>query len=267
MDSLFASTRHRYGEPGWTVRPKDDHFSTPEGAQFIFPRGEFSYEELEVEDRLKMSFGIHQIAAPMATNSEPENPLHILSGDGEIVDVVVGRTASLWRIHKRILLLHSEYFRRALTGPSADPNSNKVVLSEDDNEIFTLFVQWLYSQTFTSSSIPDLLRAHVLGDKLGTPKFRQQVLEKLYGLNLPSPQITVEQALWVADNTLPSSMLRSFTMDTIALEILNRGPDNSAQELERLSPITVEVLQSMSSIAKSSINGWAPKHVSSYVEQ
>lgn len=42
----------RYGEPGWSIRPRGIHFDTFAATEVILPRGEISYEELEVKERL-----------------------------------------------------------------------------------------------------------------------------------------------------------------------------------------------------------------------
>lgn len=167
-----------------------------------------------------------------------------------MIDVFVGKSSTLWRIHKKILLLQSEFFQAALKGPFTEGIENKVVLPEEKNEIFTLFVQWIYSQSFMCGVTDLLLRAYVMGDRFGAFAFRQEVLNKVYQLNTTKPCFTVAQVVWVAENTLPTSMLRTLTMDTVAIAILNKDLDPTPQDWELLGPISTEILQSMSSVAK-----------------
>lgn len=183
-----------------------------------------------------------------------------------MVDVVVGENSSLWRIHKNILVPHSRFFGAALKGPFTEGAENKVTLPEEDNLVFTLFVQWLYSETFNCNKIPILLRAYVLGDKIGSLAFRQDVLYKLHQVNLQKPSFTVEQVMWVADNTTHGSKLRALTMDTFALAVMNKVIEPKAKEWDILAPFNREIIQSMSSLAKANARGWRPLPASYYRE-
>lgn len=172
----------------------------------------------------------------------------------------------MWRIHKKILVLHSEFFGAALKGPFTEGVENRVTLPEEDNNIFTLFVQWIYTQAFASNSITALLRAYVLGDKLGAFRFRQEALNKIYNFNHSSCHFTVAHALWVSENTSPTSLLRTLMMDTITLAILSKTLEPTAEEWEQMAPISSEILRSMSSVANTSSSRWTPKPIFNYQE-
>lgn len=184
-----------------------------------------------------------------------------------MIDVFVGKASTLWRIHKKIVLLQSEFFQAALNGSFSEGIENKVVLPEEDNETFALFVQWLYSQTFSCGFTDLLLRAYVMGDRFGAFSFRQEVLNKVYQLNAMEPRFTVEQVVWVADNTIPTSMLRTLTMDTVAIAMLNKVLEPTAKDWELLGPLSSEILRSMNSIATvNPSKGWKPKPALHYNE-
>ena len=164
-----------------------------------------------------------------------------------MIDVIVGMNANLWKLHKKVICGHSPFFSAALNGHFAEGIQQKVELPEDDNAIFTLFVLWIYTKYFENDSLPDLLKAYVLGDKLGAVNFRSSVIDKIHNMhtNASKCRFTLEQALWVSENTLPDSSLRSLTIDTISLGILNKSLQRSKEDWERMSPIHVELLQAI----------------------
>lgn len=187
------------------------------------------------------------------------NPLCILSDDNEIIHVVVGNNATLWAIHRKLLCSHSNFFSAAINSAFREGAEKKVILREELNDVFSLFVQWLYSGSFTTNAHPLLLRAYVLGDKLGSPGFQSLAFDKIYAFNVSNCHFTAEQAVWVSENTLPDSMLRKFTMDTMAFGLLNGSLRLSKDEWELLTPIQLDILRSVQSVAKIQKHSWKQK--------
>jgi len=94
-----------------------------------------------------------------------------------------------------------------------------------------------------------LLRAYVLGDKLGAPDFQDHALDKIFGLNYHYCQFTAEQVLWVFNNTVPRCGLRRFTADTVAHGALRQQLKYGQEDWEMLAPVMPELMDGVISIA------------------
>lgn len=159
-----------------------------------------------------------------------------------MVDVLIGEKRAHWHLHEKLLCAASPFFNAAINSLFREGVEKKVVMQEDDTAVFTLFVQWLYSKQFTTVSSWLLLKAYALGDKLGSAQFRSLAMDKLYALNYSQCTFTVEQILWVFDNTMPESALRKFTTESVGLGICSKTLDLSAEDWEILAPVMSEIM-------------------------
>jgi hypothetical protein len=78
-----------------------------------------------------------------------------------IIDVRVGPHAEIFPVHKAILT-KSEYFSKALNGEFLESKSQSVDLPEEDPDIFSFLVAFLYENKF----VPIRPLATVLGKML-----------------------------------------------------------------------------------------------------
>jgi hypothetical protein len=62
----------------------------------------------------------------------------------EVVSVLVGKKRKEFNIHKKLICQASKYFNDAFTGPFKEGQENKMYMPEDDPEVFSYFVDWLY---------------------------------------------------------------------------------------------------------------------------
>ncbi|KAL2008844.1 hypothetical protein VTN00DRAFT_7038 [Thermoascus crustaceus] len=245
------SRRYGEGETRPVKRTRESLFGWDIEEEHGSSYNEPSYEEWKLET---MKTGLEDVPLNFS------NPLCILSDDNEIIHVVVGKDATQWAIHRKLLCSQSNFFKTAIDSPFREGTENKVVLSEGQNDVFSLFVQWLYSGSFVTNSLPLLLQAYVLGDKLGSPGFQTLAFDKIYAFNISSCHLTAEQAVWASENTLPDSTLRRFTMDTMAFGLLNGSLNPSHEDWELLAPIQLDILRSVQSVAKKQEhNTWKQK--------
>ncbi|KAK5165474.1 uncharacterized protein LTR77_009003 [Saxophila tyrrhenica] len=78
-----------------------------------------------------------------------------------------------WAAHKLVLCVQSEYFDCAIHGDFKESRENLIELHEDDPEIVSYMMQWLYANYYrisgrprTSSLYPDIhVRVYELADK------------------------------------------------------------------------------------------------------
>lgn len=136
-----------------------------------------------------------------------------------------------------------------MRGQFREVSERKVYIKDDINDVFTLFVQWLYARSFSAPSMELLLRAYVFGDWVGASGFCTMALDKLYMEALKS-EFSAEQVIWVAENTLPNSDLRRLVMDFVALKILSGRPFFSQEEWETLTPVHTELLKKVAVLSR-----------------
>ncbi len=166
-----------------------------------------------------------------------------------MIEIVVGEEAAVWCLHEKILTAGSTFFKAAINSRFKEGSERKITLAADENLVFQLFVQHLYTKTFQTSSMKLLLKAYVLGDKLGAPNFQTHSLDKIFGLNYNYCQFTAEQVLWVFDNTLPQCGLRRFTADAVAHGTLRQKLKYGKEDWEMLAPVMPELMEGVISIA------------------
>jgi BTB/POZ domain len=186
-----------------------------------------------------------------------------------MIEVVVGKEAALWFLHEKLLSAGSTFFKAAIHNPFKERNERKITLVTDENLVFQLFVQHLYTRTFQTNSMGLLLQAYVLGDRLGAPDFQAQALDQIYALNHHSCEFNAKQVLWVFNNTLPHCGLRRFTADTVAHATLRQELNYGKEDWEMLAPVMPELMEGVISIAgvQDPKNWWSRKPRLAYVEK
>jgi hypothetical protein len=173
-----------------------------------------------------------------------------------VVKILVGDEACLWVIHSRLLCASSKYFEAATRSLFREGVEKEVVLKEENNEVFSLFVQWLYSGTFTTISLDLLLRAYVLGDRFGSHGFQTLAFDKIYSMNTSRCSFTADHAVWVSENTIRDSTLRKFTMDTLSFGLLNGTLQLSDNDRRLLASNYLDILRSIQEMASYQFKNW-----------
>ena len=161
-----------------------------------------------------------------------------------MIEIVIGDGAEVWCLHEAILAAGSTFFKAAMNSPFKEGSERKVTLPEEDNLAFQLFVQYLYTRTFHTNATGLLLKAYVLGDKLGAPNFKALALDKIFDIQRQCCRFTAKQVPWLVENTLPGCGLQRLTIDTIVAhgtwrKILKYGKE----DWERLAPIMPELME------------------------
>ncbi|KAF9693739.1 hypothetical protein EKO04_008149 [Ascochyta lentis] len=116
--------------------------------------------------------------------------------EGAMVTVVLEPYATEYKVYKALLVEHSEYFRKALTGPWKEAEDRVFRIADVKSHTFDVFVDWLYTQRLPESRMhwcpdPDrgeqcnmqlgmaYVQAYVFGDRFQTLGFKDAVGQKL----------------------------------------------------------------------------------------
>lgn len=124
-------------------------------------------------------------------------------------------------VHEAQICHYSTFFKAACKKEWKASETAEITLSEDDPEIFELFVNFIYHQQLKSDiepnshpDFPQLISLYILADKLQVAKLKNAVMDALHakrdeGHIAPSP-ILVKEAY---KNTTEGSLLRKYLVD------------------------------------------------------
>lgn len=142
-----------------------------------------------------------------------------------MIRLKVGSEGKVFTVHEALLCHESKYFRTALQGSFRESQEKYLELDEEDPDIFSVFIYWLYgrdlpSQEETASKLPSLW---ALGDRRIVPWLQNEVINILHQLSLSQQDkpgiapISISNLKPTWDMTQANSKLRSFMLIYVAL--------------------------------------------------
>ena len=141
-----------------------------------------------------------------------------------MVQVYVGPGDRCWMLPTNLLCHLSSFFKAALKTGFKEADKKRVVLKDDEPEVFRLFVVWLYSGSVQGMEFPDiwLEKAWIFGDKIGAPAFQNRAMARLIkgyededGVYPFDYQYNARDVDYIYKNTVPGSLLRAATVDAV----------------------------------------------------
>lgn len=73
------------------------------------------------------------------------------------MEIVVGPSQTIWRLHENLLSATSDFFRAAFNSGFKESLEDRLLLPEDDPHAFELFVRWLYARALQGmTGSPDI---------------------------------------------------------------------------------------------------------------
>jgi hypothetical protein len=134
------------------------------------------------------------------------------------VTLVVGPEKVPIKCNKALLALKSEYFDAVCFGGLARADTDEIEVREEIPKAMKIFVSWLYSGQILSSTFPHV-EMWLLGDRLRSPQFTNEVMHTLFG-KCYERRIHAEEYQLMFANTTPESKLRKYFRDVV----LSEGP-------------------------------------------
>ena len=155
-----------------------------------------------------------------------------VSGADSTITVIVGEPSdkSTWHIHRKLLVTQSQFFKAALSGNFEESKSNTVHLVEEENEIFSFVVIWLYSTLGDRSGYvlpaelnhPDtltLIKMYCIADKLKIDSLKVCVFSRLYALHPFWRNFTPECVDYAWQRSVAGDQLIELLLDGVAHRI------------------------------------------------
>lgn len=127
-------------------------------------------------------------------------------------------------IHENVICHHSAFFRAAFTGRFREAQNLSLTFTDTSEEVFGIFVQWLYTQTIQDSKaqLPSrelLFELWILADKILVPALQNQTIEALNELRITTSIIEISDIRHVYQNTASGSPLRRLLVDQCAYHL------------------------------------------------
>ena len=123
---------------------------------------------------------------------------------------------TIWHLPKALLSHQSPFFAAALNGSFAEAKWKSVTMPDDDPDVFKTWIQWLFVAEISCESDFVLVKAWILGDKLGCLEFQNRVMTNLLDSHSPWNiyHMVKPSTVRVAyEGSAPGSKLRKWAID------------------------------------------------------
>ncbi|KKY28731.1 putative btb poz-like protein [Diplodia seriata] len=197
-------------------------------------------------------------AEPMSpTSSRPsspraDKPLHELLSHS-LVDLYVGPDNTHWILHEKLLCTRSRFFQRIFYSKDSS-NHQSYGLPDDEDEPFTAFVSWLYSQHIKppaeEKDLTTLIDLYLMGEKWQAPALVRDALRttrEWYARTDTYPGLRRVQ--YVYANTDEDSEMRRLMVSSVArMMALNESiPPHWDKALRKNGQLAVDLIKSIQS--------------------
>ena len=132
------------------------------------------------------------------------------------IAVSVGKSPTIFYLHKDLLCSRSDYFRAYFNGNFREIETGIITLPDDDVEAFKLLVDWIYGATlkkFAASELPSYLALMVLAEKLCMEALQNETMNQIrifYRACRQEHPVSAWTIAYVYENTGTSCPLRYF---------------------------------------------------------
>jgi BTB/POZ domain len=127
-----------------------------------------------------------------------------------MVTINVGPKKQSFVVHKTFICHYSLFFNAAFK----EGESQSLDLEDADPAMFSIFVQWIYSQGIDQKPKPPsvtlLIKLWVFAELALVPKLQNQALNLISGYSLDPSKYTIDDLCYIYDNTAKGSSLCRF---------------------------------------------------------
>jgi hypothetical protein len=255
----------RYGEPDWdsppvaTVPQPGAHHHGCDIQQRILSRK--CYEELRLEALNKQWVVKFVDLNQDAVSSGADASFVKLKNLVDVVEVVVGEKdeAARYVIHEKLIVDDSEFADHALNGPFKEKDERKILLPEEDPDIFAEYVRFLYTGCVITFSLERVVQMYTLGDRLQSTKFANACYETI---SKSTDTWAASRIKYIFENTFQEDRLRKLCTKQVGKGILQgRYSFSLDHEQEMLRDFMPELMKGVTEAVaelKASGDKWYP---------
>lgn len=150
----------------------------------------------------------------------------------EMVDILVGPRKQSFRVHKNRLCSRAPVFRKILNGSFKEAKEQCAELPEDDPEVFSMFLEWLYSQRIArlgksapdSTSSLDHIKLYCFAEKYCLSDLMDFAVSALFAFLVDAtclPILTTIQ--YVYEHTASGSPIRPFMIQVLQYVAIHKS--------------------------------------------
>ncbi|KAH7345949.1 hypothetical protein BKA66DRAFT_576754 [Pyrenochaeta sp. MPI-SDFR-AT-0127] len=176
-----------------------------------------------------------------------------------LIVVEVGTTKTKYYVHRSLLIEHSEFFKKALSGQWKEAQEGVVTVDDVDCSTFDIFVNWMYTQRLPEDDDewsnglgrgprmigePILMRvkAMVLGDRILAPVFEREVRHGLIRELVDERGLCYEPIIYAFANLPSEHPILDLMVDVHCCDFVESGDTKTNGELERRHRLPHEFL-------------------------
>ncbi|KAI9703684.1 MAG: hypothetical protein M1836_007454 [Candelina mexicana] len=182
---------------------------------------------------------------------------------GDKVSVSVGPEKATWELPIALLISHSPYFRKALSGDWKEKEQARINLPDQDVTAFKMVLQYLFQDQidrlevstkedpYTWTSIRNHVRLYALAEYLQIPKLANLAMDKIIeGLSAEKDvagYLGSAETRFIVENMLSDAPLYHFAVKLCAFVIFNKNNDAADYEIcfEHSSDFAVGVMNAI----------------------
>jgi hypothetical protein len=132
--------------------------------------------------------------------------------------VEVGPNKKVYTIHKDLLAFYSDYFRAAFHGSFKEATESKITLTDECEDVFDIFHQFIYSRIIADGNGEELSSAvlvstWIFGDKYLVLSLQNAIMDALVKKRKINHVVPTRHVSKVWEKTMPSSPLRRYFLD------------------------------------------------------
>jgi hypothetical protein len=106
----------------------------------------------------------------------------------EIVTLYVGPTRKKFIVHKNLICDSSDFFKKAFTGNFVESKEGTINLSEDDPDVISIFIHWLYTAVVPLGNAEDYLHnlyeLYFFADKVCLTVLKDATMDSIQDMSL-----------------------------------------------------------------------------------
>ena len=200
--------------------------------------------------------------------------------DVATVALVVGETKTAFQVHEADLFEASPFFKAAFTSNFRERSERTMTLPEDDEVIFDLFVNWLYSQRYDIPSPPkdpkekhkkylEPIKLFVLAEKYDVRSLRNLVVSQLFLAMKTRGKIpSLDTVPYAYKHTSQNSTIRKLLTERLTYMNLGWYQEESTQTWLRDHPdISVDMIARFAKDTPERMDHSAEEMLEEYIEK
>ncbi|KAF2998171.1 hypothetical protein E8E13_003250 [Curvularia kusanoi] len=167
----------------------------------------------------------------------------IATRQGEAVTILAGPSHESFRVHKELLIEHSEFFKDAFKEPGEEAEEDLVRLQDIEPDIFHIFLYWMYFQELPGQSVENIaqfqmarVKAHIFGDRFIAHGFLKVVRYDFVDVMFEGQMLYCNTVIYGWNNLPSHDPLRELFVDLLVRDLCFADSNHPPEQLMKKLP-------------------------------